>query len=271
MAVVDALWRGLKAGLVAGVVFGVFLALVANPIVAYADDRAHTAVEDDGHHVVEDDHASGTHGDADGSHHGGDAGHQSVVPASATPMVSALSGALWAVLLGAVVFGLGFFVLEPAIPGRGPTKSYLLGLAGFVTVSGAPWLVLPPTAPGATQSLPVDTRLLLYGGMMFAGAMACLLAAGLSTRIERSQGGAAALPGAVGPFVLLAVPALLAPPNVVEATLDPTLRAGVTGLAVFGQLLVWASLALAHARLGPSRGPDGVPAADPAGAVSAGD
>lgn len=383
MAFTDYLTRGVKAGLVAGLVFGLFMAVVANPLVVYADEMNHAAEEGHGHGhgeggtpwewagsyqlepgtytytfeqgpdpamhlaVLRSDetgqeaiHATeGTAGDLYGNHdsaaavgdggtlspasdtlydlqfadsgettftldieragsyvlyaehvpsefdasltsesgaavepavtegggdhgheaeggHGGEAGHHdAAVSAAVNETLSVVAGGLWAVLLGGVVFGIGFYFLEPVIPGTGAIKSYLLGLAGFVTVSGAPWLVLPPVAPGAQQSIPVGTRLLLYGGMMAAGALACVLSGSVYNRLVASNGRALAAVGAVLPFCLLAVPAVLAPTNVVEEALAPELRAGLTGLFVFGQVLVWLLLAAAHAQFAPTDGP----------------
>jgi hypothetical protein len=217
-------------------VFGLFVALVANPLVVYADERAHAASEHGGAHVHE---SAETQGSA------------TVV----TKAVSAVSGGLWAVLLGGVFFGIAFYILEPAVPGTGATKSYVLGAAGFVTVSGAPWLVLPPVSPGAPQSIPAGTRLLLYGGMMIAGALVCLLAGGVYNRLRRSNGHVTAAVGGLLPFGLLAVPAAAAPTNTVQGALSPTLRAGLIGLFVFGQVLLWLVLAATHARLQSTNGP----------------
>lgn len=235
------LTRGVKAGLVAGVVFGLFVALVANPLVVYADERSHAA--------------SG-HGGGDGGHvHEGADTHESTTSMIVTTAVSVVSSGLWAVLLGGVFFGIAFYFLEPVVPGTGATKSYVLGAAGFVTVSGAPWLVLPPVSPGTRQSIPAGTRLLLYGGMVVAGALVCLLAGGVYNRLRRSSGRVAAVGGGVLPFGLLAIPAVVAPTNAVQGSLTPTLRTGLVGLFVFGQVLLWLVLAATHARFQSANGP----------------
>jgi predicted cobalt transporter CbtA len=246
----DYLRRGVKAGLVAGLVFGLFMAFVANPLVAYADGQNHAADGEHGH--------AGEHDHGPGDGHAGEAGHHdAAVSPAIDEAVSVLSGGLWAVLLGGVVFGVGFYLLEPLVPGTGATRSYLLGLAGFVTVSGAPWLVVPPVAPGAEQSLPTDARLSLYAGMIVAGAVVCLLSAVVYDRLRDANGRAVAAVVALLPFALLAVPTVLAPTNAVEGALSPALRSGLTGLFVFGQALVWLVLAGAHAQFGPT---DGTPA-----------
>lgn len=234
---VDYLLRGMKAGLVTGVVFGLFVALVANPLVGFADELGHGE-----HH---DEAASDGH-EADGHHAGGDTHESALSVASA---VSVASSVLWAVLLGAVVFGVAYYFLEPVLPGTGHTKSYVLGAAGFLTVSGAPWLVLPPQPPGVEQAVPVGTRLLLYGGMMVAGAGTCLLAVLVYDRLHEERGRAVAASLALTPTSMLVVPAVIVPTTTVESALPTELAAGLTGLVVFGQLLVWLLLAAVHARL----------------------
>lgn len=223
--------RGMKAGAVAGLVFGLFVAIVANPFVAFADDL-------------------GTGGEHAGDYHDEtEAAHQDAAPATAASAVSVAAGVLWGVLLGAVVFGVAFSFLEPLVPGTGGTKSYLLAAAGFVTVSGAPWLVLPPQPPGVEQALPTETRLLVYGGMMVAGATVCLLAGLLYDRLRPTRGRVTASAVAVLPFGLLAIPVVLSPANPVESTLPAELATGLVGMMVFGQALLWLLLAGAHARL----------------------
>lgn len=223
--------RGVKAGVVAGVAFGLLVALVGNPFIAFADEFGADGHQADAHH-----------------HETGEAHHDSAVSAAITNGVSVVSGVLWGVFLGGVFFGIAYYFLEPAIPGTGGTKSYLLAAAGFVTVSGAPWLVLPPQ-PGVEQALPTDTRLLLYGGMMVAGAFVCLLSGFAYDRLRGASGRSTAAVVAVLPFGLLAVPVALAPANSAESALPPEFSTGLTGMIVVGQALLWVLLAGTHARL----------------------
>jgi hypothetical protein len=102
-------------------------------------------------------------------------------------------------LLGGAVFGVAFYLLEPVVPGSGATKSYVLGAADFVTVSGVPWLVLPPAPPGVGGSLPTATRLALYGASMAAGGLTRLLSGGIYDRIRASSGRVIAIVAALGP------------------------------------------------------------------------
>ncbi|WP_248898023.1 CbtA family protein [Haloplanus halobius] len=214
--------RGLKAGAVAGLAFGLFMAFVGNPVVAHADA------------VVEGAHAHGA-----GGHTG----------PSLTTLVSVGGGVLWGVLAGAV-FGVAFFVLEPAIPADGGVRSYLLAAAGFVTASGAPWLALPPAVPGVEATLPTRTRLLVYGGMMVAGLLACLLAGAAYHRASDRYGRREGVVAAAAPFVGVVLVATLVPASTAPTgAVSPELTAAFRGVVVFGQVTLWAVLAVTHAWL----------------------
>ncbi|MFB6196582.1 MAG: CbtA family protein [Haloplanus sp.] len=213
--------RGLKAGLVAGLAFGLFVAFVGNPFVSHAEALAR------GGHA-----------------HGAGGAHAS----SVTALASVGGGVLWGLLAGAV-FGVAFFVFEPAIPGPRGARGYLLAAAGFVTVSGAPWLVLPPSVPGTAETLPTRTRLALYAAMMLAGLVACLLAGvayrEASDRYDRRVGAlAAAMPLAALPLV-----AAFAPANATTSAVSPALVAAYRGVVALGQVTLWAVLAGTHAWL----------------------
>ena len=202
------------------------MAFVANPLVGFADGFA------------DHDHATGDGHD-----------HEGVVSATVANGASVVAGVLWGVFLGGVVFGVAYYFLEPVIPGTGGTKSYLLAVAGFVTVSGAPWLVLPPQPPGVEAALATETRLLLYSGMMVAGGLVSAASGILYRRLRGSHARSTAAVVAVLPFALLAIPAALSPAAPAEGALPPELAAGLTGLVVFGQALLWLLLAGVHARL----------------------
>jgi hypothetical protein len=224
----DYLRRGALAGAVGGGAYGLYVALVGNPLVAHAEQLAHR-----GH-----DHAH-RHEAAGG-----------VVSEGVTQAVSVGSGVALGVLFGLVVFGVAAYLLEPALPDRG--GSYLLGAAGFLTVSGVPWLVLPPAAPGVEPAVATDAALALYAGLMAVGAAGCL-AAGWTYRRLSNRGapvaagaGLAALAGTVG----LAV--LVAPSPAYESALPATFEAAYVGAVVVGQLGLWGVTAAAHDRLGAS-------------------
>src|SRR6056297_1344959 len=107
--------RGLLAGGVAGIAYGLFMAAVANPLVGYLEHVQH------------------------GHSHAPEGG--SVVAESTTAIVSVGGGLLWALFLGGC-FGIALYFLEPALPGRGAAKGFVLAGSGFLTISVMPWLVL---------------------------------------------------------------------------------------------------------------------------------
>ena len=212
--------RGAKAGVVAGLAFGLFVALVGNPLVGYAETFEA------------------------GGHGGGP-----VVSGAVTAVVGIVGGVLFGVLLGAVFLGAGFYFLEPAIPGEGGTKSYVAAAAGFVTVSGAPWLVLPPQPPGVEQSLPVETRLGLYLLGMVAGALACGLSGYAYGRLRVRFGRPVAVVGALAPLGLLLVVVPLAPANAVSGPVPGGFADVFRAVTVAGQVGLWLVLAGVHAWL----------------------
>jgi predicted cobalt transporter CbtA len=224
--------RGLKAGLVAGVVFGLFVALVATPVIGFAEGLDAGAGHD-----------AGSHGD-DHSH------AESAVSGALAEATSVLGGVVFGLLLG-LVFGAAFYFLEPAIPGEGDTRSYLLAAAGFVTVSGAPWLVVPPQLPGVEATLATDLRIGIYVGMMVAGALACLATGAVFDRLrQRGCEMNVARAGAAVPLVALAlIGGVVLPVEPTTGSAPAALAAGYRGLVVVGQLGLWGALAASHAWL----------------------
>jgi hypothetical protein len=156
-------------------------------------------------------------------------GHAVLPPAVAT----LLAAGAWGAVLGAA-FGVAWFVLEPALPH--PTT---LAGAGFLVVSLAPWLALPP---GVESTLPAATRLAWYAGMMAAGAGACALAVAVHARRSR-RAAVAALP-------LLGV-ALLAFASLAPAPAGPGALAAWADApgVVVGQLGLWTVLGVTYSAL----------------------
>jgi len=256
--------RGLKAGLVAGLAFGLFMALVGNPLVGFADELAHEggpAVET-ADHTAEHYEEAGHHDDPGHDSAGAEGGehHESAVTSAVTNLVSVGSGVLWGVFLGIVVFGAGFYFLEPAIPGTGATKRIVLAGAGFLTVSGAPWLALPPHPPGVEQALPTGTRIAIYAVMMVAAAFATGAAWSLYARLGDRASGLARIAPSLTPYALLPILAVAAPTNPVTNPLPGDLSAAVTGVIVVSQAALW--LALATVQTHVSSGADGQDAVD---------
>lgn len=209
--------RGVKAGFVGGIVYGAFVALVGNPLIRYAE-----TFEEGGH-----------------------AG-EPVVAGPVTNTVSVVGGVLFGILLGAVVFGAIYYFLEPALPGTGGTKSFLLAGAAFITVSGAPWLVLPPQPAGVDQALPTGVRITWYVIMMVIGAVACGLALAVYNRLRPRIGRPGATVSALVPFVLVFAVALVAPENSVSGPVPDGLAEVFRGVTAVGQLGLWLVLASTH-------------------------
>lgn len=212
--------RGATAGVVGGLAYGAFVALVGTPMVALAESF--------------------------------ESGHNAGELAVHSAAISVAAGIAWGLLLGAAVFGLAWFLLEPRLPGRTDTQVAVLAVAGFVTVSGAPWLVLPPQPPGVEAALSTTVRLGLYGGMMLLGGLACAAGLWLYGRLRDRGRFPSALAG-LAPITLLAVPALLAPTNPTTGPAPATLVAVFRGTTVFGQVFLWIVTAAAaswlHRRL----------------------
>lgn len=213
----DYLQRGVLAGVVAGLAYGLYMMLVGNPLSEYAHDAGH-------------EHGHGTH----------DHGH--AVSEVTTAVVSAGSGILWVIFLGGL-FAIGLYIFEPALPGTGGTKSYVLAGAGFLTVSAMPWLALPPAAPGAEQLYTVTIRLALYAGLVAVGAIVSAIAIIVYNRTaphHRALGlGAACVPIA-GAAVGISV---LTPTVVTHPGLSSDLVSAYQALAVLSQAAIWVLLA----------------------------
>lgn len=221
----DYLARGVLAGVIGGLAYGLYMAVVANPLVEYMEGIAHG----DGH--------GHSHGHGEHAHE-----HAHAVSETTTAIVSVGSGILWGILLGGF-FAVAYYVLEPKLPGARTGKAIVLAGAGFLTTSVAPWLVLPPAAPGAEQTLGIDTRLALYAGLMIVGALVAAASVyGYNRTAARSRKlGAvvAALPVAA---LLVLVPT--ATPTIVQhPELAGELVAAFQGQALTSQAALWAVIA----------------------------
>jgi hypothetical protein len=164
-------------------------------------------------------------------------------------VVSVGGGVLWGLLFGIVAFGIGYYFLEPVLPGGPVTKRFALAAAGFLTVSGAPWLVLPPQPPGVEQGLETGTRMTWYAGMMIAGAGASVAAGLVHQKLADSRRSIRAT-ASLAPLCLLAILVVLAPTNAVHGDVPAGLVAAFRWTVVFGQVGLWATMACVHAWLG---------------------
>lgn len=208
----DHLKRGVAAGGLAGAAYGLLVWLALNPLIAAIEGLAH-------------DHGS----------------HAHAVSEATTAVVSAGGGVLWGVLLGAV-FGVAYFLFEPAVPG-GRARAYVLAGAGFFVVSGAPWLALPPVAPGAEHALGPEVRLVIYAGMMVLGALAAAGAVAAYNRTAPVWDRGVRLAVAAIPLVALVGVAGLVPASGGGAPAH--LVAAFRWLVVFGQIGLWGLIAVA--------------------------
>lgn len=227
-----AVLRGVGSGAVAGMAYGLYVAVVATPLIGYAETFE-----------------SG--------------GEASVVPDVVATLGSVVGGVLYGILLGTAAFGVLFYVLEPAIPGRARVRRYLMAACGFLVVSGIPWLVLPPVPPGVEQSLPTELRLGLYAASMVVGAVACGLSLWAYTRVEPERGPVIGTLAACVGLVPVLVLVLLAPINRVTGPVPHTVSVVFIAATVVGQAGLWALLAIVHgwlSRRGASRvGPESIP------------
>lgn len=215
----DHLERGALAGIAGGLVYGLYLATVGNSFTAGLETFEH-------------------------GHEGG-----TVVSELTTAAVSVGGGVLWGLLFGIGVFGVGYYFFEPALPANELLKRAALAAAGFLTVSGGPWLILPPQPPGVEQALPTETRLLWYGGMMALSGLIVGLCGFLFQRTADRQPPIRIVLAAL-PLALFVVPLLFAPSNPVHGDVPASLGAAYRWTVVVGQLLLWTTIAAVHTRLG---------------------
>ena len=209
----DYLKRGVLAGGVAGIAYGLFMTFVANPLTESLHHLAH-----------------------DHSHGAGESA--AVVTESTTAIVSIGGGLLWAIFLGGV-FGLAMFVFEPALPGHETVRSYVLAGCGFLTISVTPWLVLPPATPVSEQLYSVDVRLAIYGGLVLVGAG---LSAAAVTGYRRTAARHRLLRVAVGLAPVVGAAAVLpavTPTVVTHPGLSTDLVAAYQVMVVVGQAGLW--------------------------------
>jgi len=208
--------RGVLAGGVAGLAYGLFMATVANPLVGYLEHAQH------------------------GHSHAGEAG--SAVAESTAAIVSVGGGLLWAVFLGGC-FGIGLYILEPALPGRSTARRFVLAGSGFLTISAVPWLVLPPFAPGAEQVLATDTRFLLYGGLVGLGALVAASGVAAHNRLADRNRWLAIAAGVTPVVATVVVLPTVAPTLVRHPELSAELVTAYRAMVVLSQGSIWLLIA----------------------------
>ena len=219
---IDRLRSGVAAGALAGVAYGLFTWLVVSPVVRRLEHLAS---------------------------HGGDHGHDvaHTVGETATAVVSAGGGVLWGILLGAA-FGAAYYLFEPGLPG-GELRPYVLAGAGFVTVSVAPWTVLPPATPGMEPLYGSALRVPLYLGLVGVGGLVAATSVLGYTRASRAHGRGVGALVAVLPLATLGLFSIAAPPTLVGGDAPAGLSAAFRWLVGFSQAGLWALIAAAFRRV----------------------
>jgi hypothetical protein len=227
--------RGVAAGLVAGLAYGLYMVLVGNPLTGYVEGAAggHEGGHDHGHAHEYAGHAH--------EHAGG------LLSEATTAAISAGSGVLWAILLGGV-FAVALYFVEPALPGRGDLRAFVLAGAGFFSVSVTPWLALPPAVPGAENLYGIDTRLVMYLALVAVGLAVSAAAILAYNRLSRRHVGFGIVAGAVPLLAAVVLIPALTPTIVTNPDLSADLVAAYRGLVVLSQAALWLLIAAAFTR-----------------------
>jgi hypothetical protein len=225
---IERLRSGVAAGALAGLVYGLFMWLVISPVIGYLE---HVAVHGDGH------------------------GHEAAHPAgeTMTAVVSAGGGVLWGVLLGAA-FGVAYYLFEPALPGE-ESKPYVLGAAGFLAVSVAPWTVFPPATPAMAPLYGSSVRVPIYIGLIGVGILVAAASVLGYARTSRTRGRGVGVFVAVLPLAALALLSVVAPPTLTGGEGSAGLTAAFRWLVGFSQAGLWALIAVAFHHLDRRVGP----------------
>ncbi|PAU84684.1 cobalamin cluster protein [Halorubrum salipaludis] len=218
---IDRLRSGVAAGALAGLAYGLFTWVVVSPLIHHLEHLAS---------------------------HGGDHAHDAApaVSETATAVVSAGGGVLWGVLLGAA-FGVAYHLFEPALPG-GTLKPYVLAGAGFLTVSVAPWTVLPPATPGMEPLYGSSLRVPLYLGLVGIGGLVAATSVLGYARASRTRGRGTGAFVALLPLVALGILSIAAPPTLTGGAAPAGVSAAFRWLVGFSQAGLWALIAVAFSR-----------------------
>jgi len=223
--VFEYLKRGLIAGTLAGVVYGLFMAFVGNPMTQFLHDWGH-------------DHAHGhDHGHSHESAH--------AVAESTTALISIGSGLLWAIFLGGL-FAVALFVFEPALPGTNTAKAGLLAGVGFFSISVTPWLVVPPAAPGAENLYGINIRLAIYGALVGVGLVASAVSITVYKRTVENGRLLAGVAAGLPLFGLVVLVSVVTPTVVSHPELPADLVGAYQAMVVLSQAAIWAIIATTY-------------------------
>ena len=211
--------RGGVAGLAGGLIFGAYTGFIIGPLITVAE-------------TFEQSHELRSHG-------------TSFITSVTTTTTSITAGILWGIFLGVLVFGVIYFFIEPLLPGVEGIKSYVIAGGGLLSLSGAPWLILPPQPPGADQSLPTDIRIIIYIVMIVVGVVTF----GLSISAWRRLDNRLKYLGAALPIVILVFISITTSVNPITTSLPTSFVALFQAIVTTGQLILWSVTAIVHAKL----------------------
>lgn len=210
--------HGVVAGVIGGIWYGLFIAIVGNPLLEYLEAINENAV------------AAGVHSDV-------------VVSTVTTLVVSVGSGVVWGIMLG-LAFGVAFYLVEPALPGPTGIRVLALAVIGFLVVSGIPWLVLPPAVPGAPHAIAPTDRIMIYIGLVLAGSV--LAAAAIYVYHAIAHQRSPVVGGMVWCVVLIGgsiTIAMVTPTFSAVGDTPPELVWVFRGLVAMGQFTLWGIIA----------------------------
>jgi len=138
--IADYIKRGLASGIAGGTVFALYLFFIVSPYI-----EAIEAIHTESHHSSAD----------------------AILTVSS--FIDIGSSILWGMLLG-LIFAAFYYIFEVSIPGSKIHKPFLLAGAGFMAISGLPWLLLPPSLEPVVQRLSQTTRTVMYIVSIGSGA-----------------------------------------------------------------------------------------------------
>jgi predicted cobalt transporter CbtA len=219
--------RIVLAGLVAGVLAGVYSLLVTERAIAPALDIEEARAATEGGHE-----------------------HAGELFSRPEQLLGGFLGTVLAGVVLAVVFAAVYGLVRHRLPGRTDVaRAGLLAAIGFAVLALLPALKIPANPPAVGDPDTVGTRTAIYGGVLLCGVVGTMLVAALVSWL-RSRGtsdAATVAAAAVAVAVLLALVLVLVPDN--PDTIAADVPAAVVWdfrLASLGQLAVlWAGLGLA--------------------------
>ncbi|RKR07687.1 putative cobalt transporter CbtA [Kushneria sinocarnis] len=237
------LWRGMLAGLIAGLLAFAMASTFGEPPLTRA--IGFEASQADGHHHGEA-HSHGATGE--GHHHGDGAG------------ISRATQSSWGLLTGVGVYSTalgGLFALVFALAngrlGRLSPRalSVLLAAGGFLALVAVPWVKYPPNPPGIGTAATIDLRTEVYFLLLAVSLSAMMLSVRLARPLRARLGpwngvlAAGALYGLIAAFAWGLFPTVATIPAHFPAEVLWQFRLSSLGI----QVIIWAVLGLVFGAL----------------------